>query len=259
MTQKVISYQIADAIDIKGFSAAFKAQLYYNDPSELFYRIDSDQYIYVFKYGAVCFLNYDTLRLSEFLILIRPFCKNLFEKSLTDEFLVETGAKEWKVGFNKIEIPSASIDVLRLVMLNVAQSVALDYYEEQTTKLLADTNYHTQILETTGKLGISGKKLRQYIGRSLLLRNRIAENIYVFDSPPETWENEDLNKIESDLKRTFDLQVRVRAIHEGLTIIKDNLELFRELMQHRTSSILEWIVIILILVEVLDLIIQKLF
>lgn len=258
MTQKVISYQIADTIDVKGFSAAFQAKLYYNDPSELFYRIESDQYIYVFKYGAVCFLNYDILRLSEFLILIKPFCKNLFEKSLTDEFLVETGAKELKVGFNKIEIPSASIDVLRLVMLNVAQSVALDYYEEQTTKLLADTNYHTQILENTGKLGISGKKLRQYIGRSLLLRNRIAENIYVFDSPPETWENEALNKLESDLKRTFDLQVRVRAIHEGLTIIKDNLELFRGLMQHRNSSILEWIVILLILVEVLDLIIQKL-
>ena len=144
-------------------------------------------------------------------------------------------------------------------MLNVAQSVALDYYEEQTTKLLADTNYHTQILENTGKLGISGKKLKQYIGRSLLLRNRIAENIYVFDSPPETWENEDLNKIESDLKRTFDLQVRARAIHEGLAIIKDNLELFRGLMQHRHSSTLEWIVIILILVEVLDLIIQKIF
>jgi required for meiotic nuclear division protein 1 len=259
MTQKVISYQIADAIDIKGFSAAFKAQLYYNDPSELFYRMESDQYIYIFKYGAVCFLNYDPLRLSEFLILIKPFCKHLFEKSLTDEFLVETGAKELRVGFNNIEIPSASIDVLRLVMLNVAQSVALDYYEEQTTKLLADTNYHTQILENTGKLGISGKKLKQYIGRSLLLRNRIAENIYVFDSPPETWENEDVNKIESDLKRTFDLQVRVRAIHEGLAIIKDNLELFRGLMQHRHSSILEWIVIILILVEVLDLIIQKLF
>ena len=81
MTQKVISYQIADAIDVKGFSAAFKAQLYYSDPSELFYKVGSDQYIYLFKYGAVCFLNYDTLRLSEFLILIKPFCKNLFEKT----------------------------------------------------------------------------------------------------------------------------------------------------------------------------------
>ncbi len=175
----------------------------------MFYRIDADQYVYVFKYGAVCFLNYDALRISEFLRLLLPYCKNLFENPLTDEFLIETGAKDLRVGFNKIDVPSANIDVLRLVMLNVSQSVALDYYEEQTAKLLQETNYHTQMLETKGQLGISGKKLKQYIGRTLLLRNRIAENIYVFDSPPETWEDESLTKIDMDLKRTFDLQVRV--------------------------------------------------
>jgi len=259
MTQKVVSYQIADAIDLKQFIIAFKADLAYNDPAELLYRVDTDQYIYVFKYGAVCFLNYDPIHISEFLQLIKPFCKNLFDNSLTDEFLIETGAKDLRVGFNKIDIPSASMDVLRLVMLNVSQSVALDYYEEQTSKLLSETNQYTQMLENKGKLDISGIKLKKYIGRTLLLRNRIAENIYVFDSPPETWEDENLNKIDSDLKRTFDLQVRVRTIHEGLSIVRDNLELFRGLLQHRNSNILEWIVIILILVEVLDLFITKLF
>jgi required for meiotic nuclear division protein 1 len=259
MTQKVISYQVADAIDLKQFITAFKADLAYNDPAELLYRMDTDQYIYVFKYGAVCFLNYDEIRISEFLQLLKPFCKNLFNDSLTDEFLIETGAKEFRVGFNKIDVPSASMDVLRLVMLNVSQSVALDYYEEQTSKLLSETNQYTQMLENKGRLDISGTKLKKYIARTLLLRNRIAENIYVFDSPPETWENEHLNKIDSDLKRTFDLQVRVRIIHEGLAIVRDNLELFRGLLQHRNSNILEWIVIILILVEVLDLFITKLF
>lgn len=257
MTQNVISYQIADSIDVKGFSTAFTANLYYNDPAELFYRIDSDRYVYVFKYGAVCFMNYTQQQIDEFLSLIKPYCKNVFEQSFTDEFLVETGGKDLRVGFNKIEIPSASIDVLRLVMLNVAQSVALDYYEDQNNKLLSETNHHTQILENKGRFGISGIKLRKYMGRTLLIRNRIAENIYVIDSPPETWEDEQLNKIDAELKRTFDLQVRVRTLHEGLNIVKDNLELFRGLLQHRHSSILEWIVIILILVEVVNMVIEK--
>jgi uncharacterized Rmd1/YagE family protein len=258
MTQKVVSYQIADTIDVKQFSAAFKAELYFSDPSELFYKIDSNQFVYVFKYGAVCFLNYDAVSISRFLLLIKPFCKTLFEDSLTEEYLVEPDAKELRVGFNKIEVPLGNIDVLRLVMLNVSQSVALEYYEEQMSKLLEEANIHTQRLVNKGKLDISGKKLKQYIGRTLLLRNRIAENIYVFDSPPETWENESLNKIDNDLKRTFDLQVRVRSMSEGLAIIRDNLELFRGLLQHRYSSILEWIVILLILVEVLNLIVEKL-
>src|SRR5919199_4780236 len=130
MTQKVISYQIAEAIDVKEFCSAFKAELYYSDAAELFFKTDTDQFVYVFKYGAVCFLNYDVFRISEFLRLITPYCKNLFENSFTDEFLVETNAKELRVGFNKIEINAADIEVLRFVMLNVSQSVALDYYED---------------------------------------------------------------------------------------------------------------------------------
>lgn len=259
MTQQVVSYQIADSIDVKQFSSFFKASLCYSDPSELFYKTGAEQYVYVFKYGAVCFLNYDAIQISEFLRIITPYCKNLFDNSLTDEFILESGRKDLKVGFNKIEVPTVTTDVLRLVMLNVSQSVALDYYEEQTSKLLSETNFHTQILENKGRLNISGKNLRQYIGRTLLLRNRIAENIYVFDSPPETWEDEMLNRLDTDLKRTFDLQVRVRSIHEGLNIVKDNLEFFQGLMQHRNSNTLEWIIIILILVEVVNLIIEKLF
>jgi required for meiotic nuclear division protein 1 len=259
MTQQVVSYQLAESIDVKGFSSVFKADLYYSDPAELFYRINPEQYAYVFKYGAVCFLNLSKEAIEDVLNQIRPFCKNLFSEFFADEFIVETGAKELRVSFNKIEIPSTTVvDVLRLVMLNVSQSVALDFYEDQTNRLLKETNNYTQGLAKRGQLGISGKKLKQYIGRTFLLRNKIAENIYVFDSPPETWENESLNKIDVDLKRTFDLQVRVRVIHEGLNIIRDNLELFRSLLQYRNSTILEWVIIILILVEVIDLLLQKL-
>jgi uncharacterized Rmd1/YagE family protein len=144
-------------------------------------------------------------------------------------------------------------------MLNVSQSVALDYYSELTTNLLQETNQHTQILENKGRLAIRGINLKKYIGRTLLLKNRVMENLYVFDSPPETWDDENLNRIDTDLKRTFDLQDRSRNIHESLNIIRDNLELFRALLQYRHSTVLEWIVIALIAVEVVNMVIEKLF
>ena len=259
MLQKVLSYQIADSIDIEGFKAAFKAELHYGDADELFFKTGFNEFIYIFKYGAVCFLNYDSIRISEFLRLIAPYCKNSFDQSLTEEFEIHTNAGKNKIGFNSIEIVGADIEVIRLIMLTVSQSVALDYYEEQTNKLLEETNYHTQILEAKGSLNISGVSLKKYIGKSLVLKNRIAENLYIFDSPPETWDDENLNKIYNELKRTFDLQERFRDIQEGLSIVKDNLELFRDLLQYRNSYRLEIVVIILILVEVLDILVQKIF
>jgi uncharacterized Rmd1/YagE family protein len=206
---------------------------------------------------VVCFLNYDPIRIGEFLHLITPYCKNVYAEQLSEEFLIEENASEMKIGYNKIDIVSAEVEVLRLIMLNVSQSVALDYYSEQTNKLLEETNYHTQSLERKGKLDISGNALKKFIGKTLLLKNRISENLYIFDSPPETWENENLNKIDLGMKKTFDLQERFRHVSEGLQIVKDNLELFKDLLQYRNSTLLEWIIIILILVEVLNLIIDK--
>ena len=256
---QVLSYQVADSIDIKQFKSAFKAELYYSDSDELFYKLGDEQFIYVFKYGVVCFFNYDAIKISGFLQLISDFCKNRFEENLSEEYLIETNAKENRIGYNQIEVKEADIETVRLIMLNVSQSVALDYYSEQTTRLLEETNYHTQILEKKGRLDISGNNLKRYIGKRLILKNRIAENLYIFDSPPETWEDENLNKIHIELKRTFDLQERFRNVAEGLQIVKENLELFKDILQYRNSNLLEWIVIILIAVEVLNLIFDKIF
>ncbi len=257
MNLKVSSYQLADSIDIKSFKASFPAHIHYADTDELFFTIAYQKYLYVFKYGIVCFLGYSETETAAFFKQITAFCKNLFEQRLNDEFDIETDAPSLNYGYNKIEIPSPDIDELRLIMLNVSQSVALDYYNQQTNALLEETNSHTQLLEKKGRINMGGIKLKKYIGRTLNLKNRISANLYIFDSPEETWENENLNKLDIGLKKTFDLQARFRTIQEGLGIVKENMELFKDLLQNRNSLTLEWVVIVLILVEVINILIGK--
>jgi uncharacterized Rmd1/YagE family protein len=256
---KVISYQVADSIDIKSLKASFKGTIYYSDSAELFYETGTDRYLSVFRYGVISFLNYEAGDISSFLQFISPFSKNFFDDHISDEFFVEAGAGQNKISYNKIEIMKADQEALRMIMLNVSQSVTLDYYSEQTNKLLVETNYHTQLLEKKGRLGISGRNLKKYIGKTLLLKNRIAENLYIFDSPPETWEDERLDKLHNELKKNFDLQDRFRNVSDGLGIVKENLELIRDIMQYRNSVYLEWIVITLIAIEVINFFIEKLF
>jgi uncharacterized Rmd1/YagE family protein len=256
---KVSSFQIADSIDIKTFKSVFTAELLYSDSDELFYRTDSDAFIYVFKFGIVGFFNYNELQIAGFIEVINPYCKNKLDNRLSEEFEIETNAPRMKLGFNKIELTSVDSNVLRLVMLNVSQSVALDYYSQTTNILLEETNYHTQILENKGRLDLSGVSLKKYIGRTLNIKNRITANLYIFDSPDETWEDENLNKLDVGLKKTFDLQARFRTILEGLAIVKENLELFKDILQYRNSTRLEWVIIILILVEVVNLFVERIF
>ncbi len=254
---KVFAFQISDSIDIKSFKAAFTAEIYFSDNDELFYEVAPHKFIYVFKYGVVCFLNHSEVEMSGFLQLISPFSRNPLKDRLSDEFEIETDAPKIHLGFNKVSITEHDTEMLRLIMMHVSQSVALDHFEILTNKLLEETNSHTQALEVKGKLDLSGLNLKRYIGKTLNLKNRIAENLYIFDSPEETWEDENLSKLDLGLKKTFDLQSRFRTIEEGLAIVKENLELFKDLLQYRKSMTLEWVIIILIAVEVLNLFVEK--
>jgi uncharacterized Rmd1/YagE family protein len=254
---KIVAYHTADFIDIKNVPQVINGNLLYKDASELFYEMNEGQYLYIFRYGAISFFNYEPGEISSFLETLRPYCRNFFHPGFNDELIVETNTSENRISHNKIEIKNCIPEVLRMIMLNVSQSVTLDYYSDQTEKLLEETNSYTQLLARRGRLVISGRKLKKFIGKTLLLKNRIAENLYIFDSPPEAWENEQLDKLHNELKKNFDLQDRFRDVSEGLQIVKDNLELFKDILQYRTSLLLEWIVIILIGVEVINFFLGK--
>lgn len=246
---RIIAYGLSDTLDLKGIKSGFQQQLKYSDSDELFYATPEGRFACIYKYGVVCFFNYDEEQLKKILELLKPFCKNPFDHLLSEEYEVEQGPLE--VGYTKMSIPSFHPDLIRIIMFNVSQSVAMDYCSELTDRLLEETNYYTQMLERKGRLGIRGKALKKFIGRTLYLKNRIAENLYIFDSPPQTWENEELDKLHRQLKRLFDLQDRFRDVSEGIGIVKENLELFKDLLQYRNSTMLEWIVIILITIEVI--------
>ncbi len=256
---RVISYQVADFIDTRNLKPVIAGDLLYSDATELFYKTGEARYIYLFRYGAISFFNYADDEIKTFLDFLRSHCRNWFMQSFSDEMKVETGAPENRIGHNKIDVKDGHHEVLRMIMLNVTQSVTLDYYSSQTELLLGETNYYTQQLEKKGRLHISGRKLKRFIGKTLLIKNRIAENLYIFDSPVETWENEELDRLYIELKKNFDLNERFRDVSEGLNIVRDNLELFKDLLQYRNSVFLEWIVIVLIAIEVIHFIIAQFF
>jgi len=255
---KVRAYLIASEINVSSCKSLLPFELKFQDSDELFYQTDVDAYMYVFQFGMVSFFNLDQTHRDEIIKSLRSAATNYFTEKLIEDFEVGIKKDTLKVEFNRVTLPELDPEMIRLVMLNASQSVALNRYAFITEELLNATQVHTRYLESHGTLNISRRKLKRFIGRVLNLKNGILEKLYIFDSPEITWENENLNLLNNNLKHSFDLMDRYRRISLRIGIVKENLELFKDIMDHRESSRLEWVIIILILIEVVDMFIIKL-
>ncbi|MDG1063712.1 MAG: RMD1 family protein [Flavobacteriaceae bacterium] len=250
---KVIALQIAPSINIRKCREALALPILFTDSDELFLSNGEEKFVYVFQYGIVAFFNHNSGEINSIVKTLMPEAPSWEDQELSETIKVYIKKGVQEVAFDQVTLPDFDQEAIRLVMLNTSQSVALDKYLEITDSLLAETKVYTKSLELTGKFNISGIKLKRFIGKVLNIKNQISENLYIFDSPDITWENESLNSLHLALKQTFDLKDRYRYIYERIAIIKEDLELFKDIMEHRESSKLEWIIIILILVEVVDL------
>lgn len=257
---KITAYYIAEQINLKRLKESYAGKLLSENPSDLFYRVDEDRFFYAFDYGAVVFANMNDTDESKNLALLQQFSEHPLPEKLRDDFeIVQRPGDQLAFGFDSMEASRLGVDVVKIAMLNVAHSVAMDFYSQRAHELLSEIHRFTSQMESNGSIRISRKNMLRFIGRMLNSKNRIVQNLFIFDSPDPTWDDEYLDRVHRGLARTFETQTRFKEIEYTFKVIEDNLSVFRELYLHRESSKLEWIIIILICIEVFDLIISKIF
>ena len=208
----------------------------------------------------IIFADFSEIDESKIISFTEEYASNPFTEKLTENFLVNIDSeKPLSFSYNSANVPEINNELIKICMLNVGHSVVLDYYLDESKKLLfAVTDFTTQ-LEKFGKIDITKREMLKFIGKVLNTKNKIIDELYILDSPDILWENEYLSNVNNGLSKTFELRTRFREIEYHLKIIEDNLNNFREVLHHRENRALEIIIIVLILIEVFDLIFSKIF
>lgn len=258
MNYKAQSYHLGRPLRMKEVDQKLSFKEIKREPSFRLYQVEENAYLYVKRYGSIVFLNcseatrkevYGALSDEEFVL----------GEELNDYFkiVVESGI-DVKVDFNAIYVPELTVDTAHVILLNLAQSAAMDHWVSRTAQLMETVRKFSRELSKTGNIRLSKKKMRQFIGRTLMIKNRISESLYIFDTSDLAWNDEKLAKIDHDLAEELEIIDRHKALQHQLDTLKENLEIFNEIQQHKYSSLLEWIIILLILVEVIQLIVERL-
>jgi uncharacterized Rmd1/YagE family protein len=256
---RIIAYQVAENTNIKKFKVEYAGSLVNSTSFELFYKYEQG-YVFVLNFGVVVFANVDDVQRSAFISHLMQYCTNYLENRLQEDFIIEKkDTAQPEFSYNSLSVSQINDDVIRIAMLQVAQSLALDFYQEVAQKLFDDTVKLTNQLEAYGRLKISKRNLMKFIGKTLNTKNRIIDNLYIYDTPAVVWEDEFLGKVNDGLTYTFDISIRFKELEYMLKRVESNLSVFVELAHAEESKRLEWIVIILIFIEILHLFLNRLF
>lgn len=253
MDIKIEAIQLAESFNIKKFRTDFQTEAHSGSTTELFYSFpDNNRFLYLFDYGVVVFANYDALGKSELVQFVKNYASELVDLNLSEEYRIETNSTVDKpvVKNNYVTVSKIDSSMLRIVMLNIGQSVALDYYENLTDDLISSSKHYIVQLEKQGKISISKTNLLKYIGKVLNVKNSIIDNLYILDDPNLVWDNEELDVLNRNLKANFDINTRFKDLDYRLQIVEDNLTLFTDVLNVRESSKLEWLIVILIFIEI---------
>lgn len=258
-TIKLTALLVANQLDLKGIKTFLNIKTLADSSSELLYGLSEDKHQYYFNYGVIVFSGHSEEEMKAVVQSISLHLKTPNEQWLRDDHDITVGEGKLEFEFNRLIVDRLDTKVLRIAMFNLAQSVALDCYHQITENLLTEVRGFSRDLELSGRLSINRRNMLKFVGRALNTQNDIADNIYIFDAPEQVWDDEYLDKLHKGLMKHFDLRVRFSEVEYTLRIIEENLSVFREISNQRENSTLERIVILLILVEVLNLVISKLF
>lgn len=141
----------------------------------------------------------------------------------------------------------------------LAQSVRLGGFELVVERSIADTRSIPETLAETGEVKLEARELSRQMGELLMLRCDVNLHTDILDTPDIFWDEERFEKIYVACRTYLDIDKRVDILNQRLVVLKDLYDLLQNSLNVKHGTKLEWIVIILILVEVVLEIIQLYF
>lgn len=225
-------------------------------PYELVYELKPNSYVIISNFGAIVFFNVPED--ARFL-----FLKNILgdrgglANITSEDFVIEESSElpinsTHEVAFNKVRLKELNYEKIKLVCNVIAESTALEYFETIVEKdLLAQTQVIARNLKNSGKTDLSMKEMSKFVGRCLATKQEIISELYVVDSPDETWDSQDIAKLYLDVKQLFEIETRYKVLEYKLKLVQETVDIIVDMLRFRKQSLLEMVIIILIAIEVI--------
>lgn len=228
-------------------------------------KVNNDGEIFFFQHG--CFVTWGLYKNAEkaFLNEIKKFSIEPLEKIEKDKFIFRRGKQTRIAPHSRFNADIITIDtedannvqIKLAISYGLAQSVKLEAFEESIAKTVADNSHIPNELAVKGRISLSRRAISKRIGEIFIERSSVNLKSDYLDIPEYFWRYSNLESYYIMTEKYLDIPKRVNALNHKLDVLHETFDVLNNQLQHRHSSMLEFVIILLIFIEIVLNVIHK--
>jgi len=247
-TDSLVSYLNTHGLEPKYFDDVIYVQKEFSknqDPVDIFF----------FPFGAVITWGADEMQekaiLNDFTGFEIEKITPPFSEFIYFDYDEEGGKTFINEEENKIVLGDKSSFVKLSISHALAQSAKLSALEKSVTNLLEKTSPIQKQLAQTGSVSLSKKEISKQIGQ--LFNEKYSINLHsdILDTPEFFWRRPSYEPLYIMTTEFQDIKLRQDIMNHRLNMIHELYTMLANELDHKHSSRLEWIIIVLIAIEIL--------
>lgn len=223
-------------------------------------EVDESKSVLVFSFGSVVFINHSTDdEIKVFLNYLQTFEPEMDLKNIgrySDDYSLHINEKAaLELTDEYVVVPEYEPFYPELISTVLAKSVALEKTEEQLEGIHDRLETMIDRLEK-GKLRIGNKELARTTAKILRHDYNTLAYIMILDKPDITWKSSNANEFYDKMMDFFELNDRHIILKSKTEILYNIIDGFSTISHSIRGLFVEWIVVILIVIEIVITVLQ---
>lgn len=217
-------------------------------------NISEGQKILVFSFGSIVFINSPSENEKPFIEYLKKGKDDIDVanyKKYSDYYELQvTENAEIELTDRYLTVPNFEVFYPELVSTVIAKSVALEKTEEHLSGILDNLEGMIDKLEK-GKLNVGNKEIAKATSKIVRHEYNTIAYIMILDKPDITWSNSDAKNLYELMAEFFELNDRYITLKEKTDILNNVLSGFSSISHSIRGLFVEWVIVILILIEII--------
>lgn len=256
---RCVSFCTAESYDLRGLANSFKRKGYFTRLSRDVLHVSSTKKradIFFFSHGSFVCWGFNKHQEFKWVEYVKDFARNLLKNVESDHFCYGLGEETTinaheRFKIDVITLDSDNAEVKLAISYGLAQAIKLEAFEDAIQVAIKKNSNLPKEIASRGVSSLSRNALFKRMGEIFLARSSINLNSEYLDTPEFFWRNPNLEPFYTMTKKFLDIPSRVMSLNQKLDVLQDLFDILNSQVEHRHSSMLETIIILLILIEII--------